>query len=209
MNIIKLNEKKPDIKIIKELGKELKNGKIFVYPTDTVYGIGCDPFNIISVKRIYEIKKRNIKKGLPILVNSIESAENFAIITKLAKKLMEKFWPGQLTIVLPKKNNVPEIISGGIKTIAIRQPNSLITRLLANELDSGGIIGTSANLSGLPPPISVNEAINQLGEKVDYYIDGGITDKKVPSTIIDLTENKPKLLREGSIPFEEIKRFLG
>jgi len=180
-----------------------------VYPTDTVYGIGCDPFNIISVKRIYEIKKRNIKKGLPILVNSIESAENFAIITKLAKKLMEKFWPGQLTIVLPKKNNVPEIISGGIKTIAIRQPNSLITRLLANELDSGGIIGTSANLSGLPPPISVNEAINQLGEKVDYYIDGGITDKKVPSTIIDLTENKPKLLREGSIPFEEIKRFLG
>ena len=206
--IIKINLKNPESDKIKKIGSYLKLGKILVFPTDTVYGIGCDPFNIESIKKIYKIKRRNTKKGLPVLIYSIKVIKKFVVMNDLAKNLIKEFWPGQLTLILNKNEKVPEILTGGKKTIAIRQPNNLITMLIAEQINYGGIIGTSANISGEKAPISIDEAMNQLGDTVDYYIDGGISDKKVPSTVLNLTIKPPKLLREGSILFEDIKRYI-
>ena len=206
--ILKISPKKPDYKIITMVGEQLRAGKIIVFPTDTVYGLGCDPFNINSIQKIYSIKKRQLNMGLPVLINSIESIKHFAVINPISEKIIDKFWPGQLTIILEKHDKVPKLLTGDKDTIAIRYPDNSITISLIKELKVGGIVGTSANISGEKSPTNVKQAISQLGNRVDYYIDGGESEKKVPSTIIDLTNNKLKLIRKGPIPFNLIKSVL-
>ncbi|MBD3229811.1 MAG: threonylcarbamoyl-AMP synthase [Candidatus Lokiarchaeota archaeon] len=193
---------------IKKIGTLLRNGKIIVFPTDTVYGIGCDPFNIHAIKKIYELKRREDKKGLPVLIGTINKLKNFAFSNKRAEVLIENFWPGSLTLILKKKNKVPKLLTGNKDSIAIRHPNNKITMAIAEEISSGGIVGTSANISGETPPIEIIEAIKFFGEKVDCYIDGGISSKKLPSTIVDMINFPPKLLRKGPISFSDIKKIL-
>jgi len=206
--IIKLNPQNPNLTEIKRIGKILRSGKIIVFPTDTVYGIGCDPYNIESINKIYEIKNRKKEKGLPVLVSNFNRLNNFALIDETAKILIRKFWPGQLTLILNKVEKIPKILTGGKNTIAVRQPNNLIANLISNELKCGGIIGSSANISGEKEPITINEAIDQFKNKIDYYIDSGVSEKKVPSTILDLTKKPPILIREGPISFESIKNII-
>jgi len=205
VKIIKINPEHLDIEKIKEIGKQLRSGKIVVFPTDTVYGIGCDAYNIEAIKKIYKIKNRKMNKGMPVLISSIDKLHNFVITNETADILIQKFWPGQLTIILPKVVKAPEILTGGSSSIAVRQPNNPITISIAKEVECGGIVGTSANLSGNKEPITIKEAINQLGDEVDIYIDGGTSHKKIPSTIIDLTSKPLKLIRKGPISFEDIK----
>ncbi|MHA1271230.1 MAG: L-threonylcarbamoyladenylate synthase [Candidatus Helarchaeota archaeon] len=206
--IFQINQTNPDINIIKKIGAYLRKGEIIVYPTDTVYGVGCDAYNIISIKKVYQIKERDLNKGFPILIGSIKFIKNFAQLNNIAKILIEKYWPGQLTIILNKKKKVPEIITGGQNTIAVRLPKNQITTLLAKEVKCGGIIGTSANLSGKKEPTTISEALDQLGDKIDYFIDGGVSEKKIHSTIVDVTVSPLRLIREGSVLFESIKKVI-
>ena len=190
---------------IKKASEIIKKGGIIIYPTDTVYGLGCNPFDEEAVKKLIKIKgERN--KPLPILASSVEDVEKIALLTPLSKKLIELFWPGALTIVLKKKPVLPSIVTFGLDSVGVRIPKNPFTIELIK--DCGGLlIGTSANISGATSCRSVDEVLKQLNQKlnlIDLIIDGGETEIGVGSTVIDLTNDEVKVLREGPISENEI-----
>jgi len=199
MKIIKISEK-----TILENALLVKQGEIIVFPTDTVYGLGCDPFIEKAVQKIYEAKKRD-KKHLPILVSNIKRLTEICKVTPYVKKLAETFWPGQLTMILPSKVKLPKFFDS--KSIAVRIPKNIDTVNLIEKC-GGYLVGTSANISGLKPPRTVFDAYKQLRNLPIVYLDGGITDG-IPSTIIMIKNKKIKILREGAISSKELFDVLG
>ncbi len=177
--------------------KIIQHGGIIVYPTDTLYGLGASVFEEEAVKRVYEIKKRPRHLPLPIIVSSIDDIKNVAIFNDVACKLAKKFLPGALTIILEKKDVIPSIVAG--KKIAVRVPDNDIARELATK----PITATSANIHGGEEPVTIEIAKKQLGNKVDMYIDGGKL-PGIPSTIVDVSEKKIKIIREGVIKKERL-----
>ena len=147
----------------------VENGGVVVYPTDTVYGLGCNPFKEDAVKRIFKIKgERN--KPLPILASGIGEIEKIAQIPEKARELAKRFWPGPLTMVLPKKPSLPNIVTLNLNSVAVRVPNHDIALALI-RLSGGLLVGTSANKSGRKPPRTALEATDQIGEEVDLILD--------------------------------------
>ena len=183
----------------------MKKGGLVVYPTDTVYGLGCDPFSVKAVERLIHVKGAR-EKPLPILSNTLSQIERVAKISLEARVMGEKFWPGPLTLILPKKD-LPEIVTFGLRSVGVRIPNNEITLMLVS-LAGGLLVGTSANKTGCPPPSKACEAIDQLGDQVDLILDGGTAELKTPSTVIDFTGKEPKVLREGSLTFNEVLKAL-
>lgn len=181
----------------------VKNGGLVIYPTDTVYGLGCNPLNTEAVKRVFEAKGGKREKPLPILASSIGHVERIAFLSEKARKIAEKFWPGSLTLVLPKKKTLPNIVTLNLDSVGVRVPQHE-TALQLISLSGGLLVGTSANRSGEKPPQTAREAAAQVGEKVDMIIDGGPTALGVSSTVVDLTANTPKILREGPVDLKEI-----
>ncbi|RLE55013.1 MAG: threonylcarbamoyl-AMP synthase [Candidatus Methanomethylicota archaeon] len=194
------------LNILVEMACVVRNGGIIVYPTDTVYGLGCDPFNIHAVERIFRVKRRG-DKPLPILTLSISKALELGMFNNIALKLAENFWPGPLTLIVNKKGNLPERVTLGLKTVGLRVPNHKVALKLIS-LCGGYLIGTSANVSGYPPPTDALDALRQLGLSVDYYLDMGACPLGVPSTIVDVSTSKPIVLREGAIKKWKIEKFL-
>jgi len=201
-----------DIEKIREIGRVIRRGGVIVYPTDTLYGIGGDPNNRSAVRRILEIKSRDYGK-MPVLVSSIERAASLAIVSEAALFLMGKFWPGALTLVLPKAPGVPEEVSGG-GTLGIRMPNHSIALAIIDE-SGGALIGTSANIHGSKPATSLDELDPSIEGKVDFVVDGGRVPIGRPSTVVQIIEEqtgperakaKPKVrvIREGAISGEVI-----
>jgi L-threonylcarbamoyladenylate synthase len=201
MPIVKANEKS-----ILKAAEIVLNGGVIAYPTDTVYGLGCDPFNEASLKKLLEVKRRT-GKGLPVLAVDIENAKRIALFSKIAEEIANKMWPGSLTLILPKKESLPSIVTAGLNSIAVRVPNHKIALNLI-KLCGGLIIGTSANISGEKPCVTAEEVYNQLNDKIDLILDGGKTPLMKPSTILDLTIDVPKILREASITAKEILSIL-
>ena len=183
--------------------KIVRNGGLIVYPTDTVYGLGCDPFNTESVKRLINVKGER-EKPLPILAATLKDVKRIAIISKRATKLAEKFWPGALTLVLRKKKKVlSNLITPNSETVGVRIPNHATTLKLI-QLSRGVIVGTSANKTGAPATSSASEAYKSLGGKVDMILDGGVANLGISSTVVDLSGRETKVLRRGSISFKEV-----
>ncbi|HEC88402.1 MAG TPA: threonylcarbamoyl-AMP synthase [Thermoplasmata archaeon] len=176
----------------------LSKGKLVVYPTDTLYGLGADVFNRKAVKKIYEVKKRPLSMPISIAVSNIEEIEKYAFMNKISRKIAEEFLPGALTLILKKKKIIPDIIAKD--KIGLRIPSNEIAIKLAENMP---ITATSANIHGGENPWNIEIAKKQLGEKVAMYIDVGNL-KDVPSTIVDLSEGKIKILREGAIKKEDI-----
>jgi len=197
MQVLKATEK--NIALASEI---VRNGGLVVYPTETVYGLGCNPFNIEAVKRVFQVKG-NRKKPLPILASSIEHIEKVAYLSESIKCVAAKFWPGPLTIVLSKKPLLPDIVTCNQNSVGIRIPkHDVAIRLI--QLSNGLLVGTSANKTGKKPPKTAEEATKQIGREVDIILDGGPVSYGVSSTVVDFTSAKPKLLREGPISLEEI-----
>lgn len=214
--------------LIKLAGKELKEiefylkivveniieGKIIAFPTDSVYGIGGDPQNLDVINRIYDIKFRDRSKGLLLLLSDYEEATRIAEFNDIAKKLANQYWPGQLTLILKKKEPsfIPPEVTAFQDTIGLRVPKNeiilKILQLLKSEGHFGGIIGTSANYTGEPPSISGEEVTKKIISPIDLIIDGGKSKSKLPTTIIDCTSQKIDFLRIGEISEEEILEFL-
>jgi len=192
---------------IREASKVVKKGGLIIYPTDTVYGLGCGPFNIEAVKRIFRTKGERKEKPLPILGADIECIKKIAYIDEKARKIAERFWPGPLTLVVPKKPTLPDIVTCGSDSIGVRIPNHTVAIQLIS-LCEGLLVGTSANKTGKKPPRTAPEAAEQLGEQVDMILDGGPTPLGVESSVVDLTSKKPKMLREGPIKLEQIAMLL-
>jgi L-threonylcarbamoyladenylate synthase len=178
----------------------VKKGGLVVYPTETVYGLGCDPFNIESVKRVFQVKGDR-KKPLPILASDIKHIESIAYLSENAKHVATRFWPGPLTMVLNKKPSLDNVVTCGQDTVGVRIPrHDVALRLI--QLSGGLLVGTSANKSGEKPPQTAEDAAKQIGEEVDTILDGGSTSFGVSSTLVDFTSTR--LLREGPISLEEI-----
>lgn len=183
----------------------LRQGGLVAFPTDTVYGLGASAYNTEAVKRIYEVKGRPITMALPLLLADIgQMSEVAQTIPPIARLLADAFLPGALTIVLLKSPSVPEIISGGGSTVAVRIPAHPVPVALARE--TGPIVGTSANISGKPSAVTAAQVSAQLGDTVDLIIDGGTCPGGRESTVIDVTGERPIILREGAISKEALQK---
>ncbi len=189
---------------IEKAAKIIKDGGIVVFPTDTVYGIGCNPYNKNSVEKIYKIKSRNISKSVPVLAYSIKTAEKIVHFDEFTKRIVEKFWPGQLTVVLKV---IDEEIKKSLNLddkIAIRVPNHKCTLELLEKCEF--LVGTSANISGNTSFTNPEECLKNLHD-YDIFVDGGTITSDGESTIIEIENEKIKILREGSITKEEILKL--
>jgi len=181
----------------------LQGGGLVAFPTDTVYGVGALAFDGKAVESIHTAKDRPIEKAIPVLIGDAEEMEKVGMdIPDAAYKLAARFWPGPLTVVIPKKRTLPESISA-TDTIGVRVPDHEIARALLRA--AGPMAVTSANISGQLSPSTAQEVLAQLGGRIDLIIDGGITPGGVPSTIVDCTRDDIKILREGPITLEQIR----
>ncbi|MDP3880181.1 MAG: L-threonylcarbamoyladenylate synthase [Dehalococcoidales bacterium] len=185
----------------------LKQGGIVAYPTDTVYGLGASAAIPRAVERIYEVKERPRNMPLPLLLADLTQISEVADpVLPAAWLLIRRFLPGALTIVLPRSSSVPDNITAGGNTIAIRIPAHPVPIALIKGLGAP-IVGTSANLSGKPSPLTAAEVRSQLGDKVDLIIDGGPCPGGKESTIVDMTGKIPVILREGAVPREKLEQL--
>ena len=191
-----------------EIGKGvkiLKKGGVIAFPTDTVYGLGADAFNSRAVERIYEIKSRPKHRQLPLLIADTSQLPAMADpIPGIAWFLAERFWPGGLTLVLPKADSLPAYLAP-VSSIAVRVPNHPVCLALIQRLGNP-LIGTSANISGQPAALTAEEVGQQLGGKIDFIINGGKCPGGKESTVVDVTCESPIILRQGIIPSHEIDK---
>jgi L-threonylcarbamoyladenylate synthase len=180
----------------------LKSGGLVAFPTDTVYGVGALAFDRMAVESIYTAKDRPVEKAIPILIGDVDDLAKVAIsIPEIALKLAAHFWPGPLTLVIPKNPELSDIVSAG-PTVGVRMPDHLFARRLLRT--AGPMAVTSANLSGQPSPTTAGDVFSQLGKRIALIIDGGITPGGVPSTVVDCTSGEPQIIRSGPIPKGEI-----
>jgi len=191
------------------------DGKIIAFPTNSVYGLGGDPFNPEVIKRLYDIKFRDHDKGFLLLVSDYNEAIKIAIFNKIAEELVKKFWPGQLTLILKRKipNIIPLEVTGYRDTIGIRIPENEVILGILKSLKSqgkfGGIIGTSANYSGEKPSTSGAEVAKSFLSNIDLILDSGESKSKIPTTIVDCSQDKAKIVRIGKITKEDISEAIG
>ncbi|MFH0947614.1 MAG: L-threonylcarbamoyladenylate synthase [Elusimicrobiota bacterium] len=211
MKIYKL--KNLDKKAIKEIAQDLKSGKIAVFPTDTIYGIGTNAFCLASVKKIYKLKCRVDKKSLPVLVDDISKIKK--IVRKIptgAEKLAKKFWPGALTLIF-ETNELGTMLMGGRKNIAVRIPDNKILLSIIKEMDCP-LVGTSANISGKKNCQCISDLDKKILKDADIIIDGGLS-RRVPhsglgkpSTVLDVSKFPYIVIREGCISKKELEKFM-
>lgn len=205
---IYLKEEQIDETKIEEIANAIKEGKLIIFPTDTVYGIGTNAYNEEACKKIYEIKGRPSCKPLIILISDTSMIEDLVEnISPKEQKIIEKFWPGPLTIKFKKRKGIlPDIISAGDEYVRIRLiKNGLIYKII--EKAEVPVVAPSANISGHPTGIKINNIIKELGGKVDYILDCGDYKSDEPSTIIQVEDEKIVVIREGKIKREELENL--
>ena len=186
----------------------LRSGGVVAYPTETFYGLGVHALNEEAIKKIYAIKKRDFSQPLLILIPHRGVLSLYVKdVPEDALSLIERFWPGPLTLIFSASSHLPPILLGKTDKIAIRVSSHPIAQALTEGLNSP-ITSTSANISGDQSPATPKEVSSYLGGMIDLIIDGGKTPGQMPSTIVDVTISPPQLIREGMIPFSEILTFL-
>ncbi len=206
--IFKVNPVSPEPIKIGAAAKILQRGGLVAFPTETVYGIGADALNADAVKRLFEAKRRPLDN--PPIVHVANTSEIDPLVQEVPQKarlLMEKFWPGPLTIVFKRSQNVPSVTVAGLDTIAIRMPKHPVAFELI-KASQRPIAAPSANLAGKPSPTTAQHVFEDLNGRVDAIIDGGDTQIGVESTVVDLTADPPMLLRPGGAPYESLKKVL-
>lgn len=182
----------------------LRVGGIVCFPTDTLFALGADAFNAEAVERVYRAKGRDHGQGLPVLLADAEQLSKVAIdLPDSAWKLADRYWPGALTMVVKRSPDLPDIVSGGATTVAVRVPDHPTARDLIKEFGRP-VIGTSANRSGSSDARSLDDVLEELGPWLDYAVGEGTLPAGQPSTIVDLTTSRPQVLREGAIPSDEV-----
>ena len=186
---------------IEKTSQIIEKGGIVVFPTDTVYGIGCNPYNLNSVKKIYEIKSRTEIKSLPILAYSLEIVKEITLIDKFTEKIIKKYWPGPLTLILTLTD---QKLKNSLKLqnkIAVRIPDSKCTLKLLEKCKL--LVGTSANISGNSSHTNPDECIKNI-KNYDVFLNGGTITSKGESTIIEIENEEIKIIREGVLKIEDI-----
>lgn len=188
--------------------RAVQAGQLVVLPTDTVYGIGCDPFNASAVDALFKAKARGRDLPLAVLVHSWRQAIGLVEdVTEPARSLIAEFWPGPLTIVLPESPGIGWDLGYSRGTVAVRMPKHDFALALIER--TGPLAVTSANRSGVPTPSTIGGVVEQLGGHVDVFFDTGPATGGTASTIVDLSGARPHILRTGALPAAEIERVLG
>ncbi len=203
MPVIKINKRniKESIDIAIEI---LKKGGIIAYATETFYGLGVKYDVENSLKKLIKLKKRPSEKGIPLIIGNKEQLRLIAeYVNKNAEKLIEEFWPGPLTLLLPAKKTLSSLITGGTNKVAVRIPGESFALHLAKALDFP-ITSTSANLSNLPPAKDADTVFKYFRDEIDMIFDCGTSTGSLPSTIVDVTNKKIKVIREGLIGKNQI-----
>lgn len=204
MKILKINPNKPEKELIKLAVDVLKNDGLVVFPTDTLYGLASNALSRKGIMKVYKAKGREFKKPLSIAFHSLIQAKKYVKFNKTALKLAKKFLPGPLTIVLPMKYRFPKELTFGSKKLGMRIPDNKIVLELIKECKFP-ITATSANTAGNKDPVAAEDAINQIGDKVDLILDSGKCKLRKPSTVVEVLDNRIKILREGAIKRHQLR----
>ncbi|RJK98441.1 L-threonylcarbamoyladenylate synthase [Vallicoccus soli] len=185
----------------------VRRGDLVVLPTDTVYGIGADAFREEAVGDLLEAKGRGRDMPVPVLVGSPKTLDGITTdVSQAARKLVEAFWPGSLTLVLRAQPSLQWDLGDAGGTVAVRMPLHPVAIELLQE--TGPMAVSSANRTGMPPAVTCDEAVEQLGDSVAVYLDGGPAGEPVPSTIVDATSRPPRVLRLGATPLERLREVV-
>jgi len=184
----------------------LGEGGIIAFPTDTLYGIAAPILDPAAIQRLYDIKQRDLSKAIAVLIADMQQLSAVTLeLNNAARRLAERFWPGALTLVVPKQPNLPAVLSPH-PTIGVRMPNHSFALELLSQ--TGPLATTSANLSGGPDPLTAEDVFSQLNGRIDLIVDGGNTPVAMGSTVVDCTGQAIKILRQGSISEADIIQTL-
>lgn len=206
--VLKVSPTSPDPETIQYAASFIKRGRVVAIPTDTLYGLSADPFNLAAIERVFRVKGRPETRALPILVNSIEQATTLARdLPNSFLELAHGFWPGALTIVVEATHRLPLKVTGNSGRVALRWPNSAVATSLI-EAVGGPVTGTSANLSGFPSCTNAAQLAKQLGDKLPLILDGGETGAHLASTIVALRGTEWSVIREGAVAEAEIRKTI-
>jgi tRNA threonylcarbamoyl adenosine modification protein (Sua5/YciO/YrdC/YwlC family) len=206
--ILKISADQPEPELLDYAARLLEQGEVVGIPTDTLYGLAADPFNLAAIERVFRVKGRPENRALPILVDSIERAA--LLVRELPDnfyRLARAFWPGALTIILPASDRLPLKVTANTGRVAVRWPRSAVVCGLIARF-GGPVTGTSANLSGFPPCTSAEQVARQLGDRLLLILDAGETQSHLPSTIVELTAEGWRIVREGVISEAQIASVL-
>ncbi len=207
--IIKISKTDPDRNAIHLASEILHLGGLVAFPTETVYGLGADAFNGSAIRKVFEAKGRPADNPLIVHISALDQMDQLAShVPEAGRILSEAFWPGPLTLVLKSSGFIPDLVTGGLDTIAVRMPDNLVALRLIKALDSP-IVGPSANISGKPSPTNVNHVYQDLNGKIDLILDAGPTEIGLESTVIDVTIQPPLILRFGGLTKEKIEQLIG
>ena len=194
---------------IEESIKAIKGGGVIVFPTDTIYGLVCDATNQKAIQKLFQIKKRDFKKPIPVFVKDIEMAKQIAMVNEKQESFLKKVWPGKVTVILRAKIDFPQGVLGKDKTIGLRVPDYASINALFNKINKP-LSGTSANLAGEHSCLDINDVVVQFAnEKLqpDLIVDAGILSSSQSSTVVDLTGKELKVLRTGDLKEEELLKI--
>ena len=178
--------------------KVIVDGGVVIFPTDTVYGVAANSLDETAIKKLFDLKERNDNKPICVLTSSVDKIKKIAYVRDEEQKIIDKYMPGALTIILDKKEIVSDVLTSGLKTVGVRIPNNEIALRILDKLEYP-LATTSANISGMEAAVKKEDLIKEFEGKVDIIIDGGITDLKVSSTIVKIKNNEIKVLRQGTI----------
>jgi L-threonylcarbamoyladenylate synthase len=198
-----------DAESIRLAGRIIKTGGLVAFPTETVYGLGCDARNAEAAAKVFEAKQRPQFDPLIVHIADLKQLEMvIGALPDLGQRLIDAFWPGPLTLVLPKQPTIPDLITAGLSTVAVRMPNHPVAQTLIREADTP-IAAPSANPFGYVSPTTAQHVADGLGNRVDLILDGGPCPVGVESTIVSLAGPQPELLRPGSITIEQLSAVIG
>ena len=191
---------------IEQAVADVQAGHLIVYPTETVYGIGANPFDQVAIKKLFVAKKRPFDMPLSVAVSDKDMVEQIAIMSRPVEKLIDAFLPGPLTIITDKNPNVPDMVTAMSHKVGIRIPDNPVALELIRR--TGPLVATSANLHSHPDATTVDDAVRDFGESVSTYLDSGPTGTGRPSTIVWISENKLEIIRQGDISKKQIEDAL-
>lgn len=210
MRVFKIDQSNPAPAVVDQITELLKSGAVIAFPTDTYYGLGADIYNERALKKVFDIKGRGYDKPVLILIsvkeelNALVSADH---ASTYACKLIDRLWPGPLTIVFKASASIPDILTGTTGKIGIRLPDHNFCRSLVAKLGRP-VTATSANISGMPSLDNPAGVLKAIGDRIDALVDGGLTRGGSESTVVDVTGPEPVVLREDAIPASHIKKIM-
>ena len=206
--VLKIDPNAPDPAVLAHAGDILRGGGLVAYPTETVYGLAASAFIVDTVARVYDAKQRPFSQPLPVQIASVEDVETLASsVSPEAKRLIAEFFPGPLTLVFWRLPSVSLTVTGGSNTIGLRMPDHPIALGVLRAFGAP-VVCPSANLTGRRAPMSASDVLEDLDGVIDLVLDGGETNDRIPSTVLDVTQVPARLLREGKITRAELEVFL-